>query len=84
MELTRSIRQKIVDRDDLSTYAKNVKIISDDQGSVTLRGPVRSDNERRQLEEIARSVAGAGKVTNQLEVARSNENNEENQGGTHG
>src|ERR1700755_37811 len=43
-ELARKIRRAIVQDKSLSTYAHNVKIIALD-GMVTLKGPVRSDEE---------------------------------------
>jgi osmotically-inducible protein OsmY len=47
--------------------ARNVKIITID-GHVTLRGPVNSAEEKRQIGEIANQIAGAGNVDNQLEA----------------
>jgi osmotically-inducible protein OsmY len=73
IEITRSIRRKIVERKDLSTSAKNVKIITDDQGVVTLRGPVRDPKERQEIEQIAKTLAASGKVNNQIVVAHSGE-----------
>jgi hyperosmotically inducible protein len=52
-------------------YAHNIKIITQD-GKVTLRGPVRSEDEKASIEAKAVAVAGAGNVTNQLEVAPKN------------
>lgn len=71
IDITRRIREGIVERDELSTYAHNVKIITDDEGSVTLRGPVRNESEKRLIEQIAMNVAGNSNVRNQLEVAPS-------------
>ena len=68
LETTRKIRQAVVGDDSLSTSAHNVKIITAD-GAVTLRGPVRSDDERRKIGAMAEQVAGAGRVQNHLEVA---------------
>jgi hyperosmotically inducible periplasmic protein len=68
IELTRQIRQQIVEGD-FSTDAENVKVITE-QGVVTLRGPVESDAERQAIVEIARGVAGGARVEDQLEVAR--------------
>jgi len=68
VDLTRQIRKHITADDSLSTYAKNVKVISKD-GSVTLRGPVRSADEKAKVEQIAKQVAGAEHVTSDLEVA---------------
>jgi hyperosmotically inducible protein len=46
---------------------QNVKIITQD-GKVTLRGPVKSADEKTQIEKLAHEVAGAANVDNQLEV----------------
>ena len=51
----------------LSTYAHNVKIISQN-GMVTLKGPVRSEEEKKSIEAKANQVAGEGKVTSELDV----------------
>jgi hyperosmotically inducible periplasmic protein len=67
-ELTRKIRKAIHDDSNLSTYAHNIKIISQD-GKVTLRGPVRSDEEKTNIEGKAVAAAGQGNVTNELQVA---------------
>ena len=67
-ELSRKIRASIMDDKSLSTYAHNVKIISQD-GKVTLKGPVRTDKEKSEIESKAAAVAGAENVTNQIEVA---------------
>jgi hyperosmotically inducible periplasmic protein len=67
-DLTKKIRMAIHDDKALSTYAHNIKIISQD-GKVTLRGPVRSDDEKAAIEARAVAVAGDGNVTNHLRVA---------------
>ena len=67
-DLTRKIRQSIMADKSLSTYAHNIKIISQN-GSVTLKGPVRSEDEKSSLEAKAVAIAGSGKVTNELSVA---------------
>jgi hyperosmotically inducible periplasmic protein len=66
-ELARQIRRSIVQDKSLSSYAHNVKIIAQN-GMVTLKGPVRSDEEKTAVEGKAAEVAGADKVTSQLEV----------------
>lgn len=66
--LTQKIRRAIHQDSSLSTYAHNIKIIAQD-GKVTLRGPVRSEDEKTSIEAKAVAVAGQGNVTNQLEVA---------------
>jgi hyperosmotically inducible protein len=66
--LAQKIRKSIHEDKSLSTYAHNIKIIAQD-GKVTLRGPVRSEDEKNNLQAKAAAVAGDGNVTNQLEVA---------------
>ena len=66
-EITLRIRRSLVKDESLSTYAHNVKIITRD-GQVTLRGPVRSDDEKQTIEAKATEVAGENKVTNELEI----------------
>ena len=68
LQITRRIRQQIMEQSDLSTAARNVKVITDDKGAVTLRGPVQTAAERQQLEQIARNNAQGGQVDNQLVV----------------
>jgi len=65
---TKQIRKSIMQDKSLSTYAHNIKIITQD-GKVTLKGPVRSEDEKANLEAKAVAVAGADNVTDQLEVA---------------
>jgi osmotically-inducible protein OsmY len=65
--LTQQIRKAIMSDKTLSSYAHNVKIITQN-GHVTLVGPVRSDEEKSTVEAKAAEVAGASNVTNQLEV----------------
>jgi hyperosmotically inducible periplasmic protein len=67
-DLAKRIRAAIVGDKSLSTYAHNVKIVAQD-GKVTLKGPVRSEEEKSAIEAKATEVAGAGNVVNQLEVA---------------
>ena len=66
-ELARQIRRSIVQDKTLSSYAHNVKIVAQN-GTVTLKGPVRSDEEKSAIEAKAAEIAGADKVTSQLEV----------------
>jgi len=67
-DLAKRIRSAIVDDKSLSTYAHNIKIVAQD-GKVTLKGPVRSEEEKSAIEAKAIEVAGAANVINQLEVA---------------
>lgn len=66
-DITQHIRQSIMKDKSLSTYAHNVKVICQD-GMVTLKGPVKSEDEKRAIEAKATEVAGENKVTSQLEV----------------
>ena len=68
--ITQKIRKAVHDDTSLSTYAHNIKIIAQD-GKVTLRGPVRSEEEKNKLQAKAVAVARAENVTNELEVAPS-------------
>lgn len=66
-EITRNIRASIHKDKTLSTYAHNVKIITQG-GKVTLKGPVRSDEEKANIAAKATAVAGDGNVDNQLDI----------------
>jgi hyperosmotically inducible periplasmic protein len=66
-ELTAAIRKSIVDDDSLSTNAQNVKIVTID-GVVTLRGPVKSADEKAMVASKAQAAKGVKRVDNQLEV----------------
>jgi osmotically-inducible protein OsmY len=67
-EITQKIRRALVDDKSLSTYAHNVKVVAQD-GQVTLKGPVRSEDEKKTIEAKATEVAGVGRVINQLSIA---------------
>jgi hyperosmotically inducible periplasmic protein len=67
-ETTQKIRSALMKDKSLSTYAHNIKIITRD-GKVTLKGPVRSEDEKAAIEAKATTVAGADNVTDQLTVA---------------
>ena len=67
-ELTKDIRKSIMADKSLSTYAHNIKIISQN-GTVTLKGPVKSEDEKQSV--IAKAVAVVGssdRVTDQVSV----------------
>ena len=66
-QLMQEIRKSVMADKSLSTYAHNVKIIAE-HGQITLKGPVHTDEERKTIEAKATEVAGAGHVTNQIEV----------------
>jgi len=70
LELTKKIRRALTADKALSSYAHNVKVITQ-AGQVTLKGPVRSEEEKRSVEAKATEVAGAGHVTDQMSIAPS-------------
>jgi hyperosmotically inducible protein len=65
---TKQIRKSIMQDKSLSTYGHNVKIITQD-GKVTLKGPVRTAEDKANIVAKAVAVAGADNVTDQLEIA---------------
>jgi hyperosmotically inducible protein len=66
--LTKKIRQALIADKSLSTYGHNVKIITKD-GSVTLKGPVHSEEEKQSIASKTEAIVGSpDKVTNQLTV----------------
>jgi len=66
-ELMRHIRQEVIKDKTISTYGHNVKIIAD-HGKVTLKGPVRSDEEKQAIREHARKYAAEEQIDDQLAV----------------
>ena len=71
-ETTRRIRQGIIANDWLSTDARNIKIITIN-GKVTLRGPIKNEQELDVIKKIAQQ-AGATALDNQLELTNTNAN----------
>lgn len=67
-ETSRQIRSSLMKDKNLSTYSHNIKIITQD-GKVTLKGPVRSDDEKANIEAKAAAVVGADNVTSMLTIA---------------
>lgn len=65
--ITQKIRQEVI-KADVSMNGKNVKIITVNS-VVTLRGPVKSEQERSDIASIAQRVEGVKRVDNQLEIA---------------
>jgi hyperosmotically inducible periplasmic protein len=66
-DIAQQVRQAIIADKTFSTYAHNVKVIAQN-GQVTLKGPVRSDDEKRAVEAKAAAIAGDGKVTSELTI----------------
>lgn len=67
-EITQKIRRALVNDKSLSTYAHNVKIITVG-GMVTLKGPVKSEEEKRAIEEKAAQIAGNEKIKSEIDIA---------------
>ncbi len=71
LKTTQAIRQALMKDSELSTTAKNIKIITNN-GQVTLRGPVKNAQEKAKIDQLARSAAGGAKIDAQLDVKGSN------------
>ena len=67
LKITQAIRQALVKDGELSTTAKNIKIVTAN-GQVTLRGPVKTVQEKSKIDQLARSAASGAKIENQLDV----------------
>ena len=66
-QIAQEIRRAIVSDKSLSTYAHNVKVIAQN-GSVTLKGPVHSEEEKKAIEAKATEIAGQRTVKNEISV----------------
>jgi hyperosmotically inducible periplasmic protein len=71
LKITQAIRQALMKDSELSATAKNIKIITNN-GHVTLRGPVKTAQEKAKIDHLARSAAGGAKIDDQLDVKGSN------------
>jgi len=69
-DIMQKIRRSVMDDKSLSTYAHNVKIIAE-HGKVTLKGPVRTAEEKQTIAQKATEVAGAGNVTDEMTIKAS-------------
>jgi hyperosmotically inducible protein len=69
-DTTAQIRRALMKNHELSMTAKNVKIITVN-GKVTLRGPVKTDQERKVIDQLAHQQ-GVSSVDNELEVKTAN------------
>lgn len=67
LDITKEIRQSLTKDKSLSTYAHNVKVISQD-GKVTLKGPVRSTDEKSAVAAKAAQVAGEANINDEMTV----------------
>jgi len=71
LKITQAIRQALMKDRELSTTAKNIKVITAN-GQVTLRGPVNNTREKTKVEQIAKSAAGDAQIVDQLDVKNQN------------
>ena len=71
LKTTQAIRQALMKDSELSTTAKNIKIITNN-AQVTLRGPVKNAQAKAKIDQLARSAAGGAKIDDQLDVKGSN------------
>jgi hyperosmotically inducible periplasmic protein len=70
IQTTRKVRRALTSNKQLSTTAKNIKIITLD-GKTTLRGPVNSEQEKMNIEAAAQKV-GVTNLDDQLEIKLNN------------
>ena len=66
--LTQQVRKAIMQDKSMSTYAHNVKVVTQN-GQVTLSGPVRTDEEKQAIVEKAAEIAGQDRIVDQISVA---------------
>ena len=67
LETTAKVRKAIIADKDLSTYAHNIKVITRN-GTVTLMGPVKSDDEKQKIETDVTGVVSRDNLVDQLTV----------------
>jgi hyperosmotically inducible periplasmic protein len=67
--LAQQVRRALVKDKSLSTYAHNIKVIAQN-GVVTLKGPVHSDQEKQAIEaKAAEAAGGADKIKSEIDVS---------------
>ena len=71
LKITQAIRQALMKDSELSITAKNIKVITTN-GQVTLRGPVKTAQEKTKIDQLAKSAAGGAHIDDQLDVKGSN------------
>jgi osmotically-inducible protein OsmY len=67
LKITQAIRQALMKDSELSMTAKNIKVITAN-GQVTLRGPVKTAQEKAKIDQLAKSAAGGAHIDDQLDV----------------
>jgi osmotically-inducible protein OsmY len=68
-QLAATIRKAIIADKDLSTYGHNIKVVVSG-GTVTLKGPVKSEDEKRKVNSDVASVADSSKIDDQLTIMK--------------
>jgi len=71
IKTTAAIRRAVMHENSLSMMAKNVKIITEKNGTVTLRGPVKSEAEKTKIAQLAKEATQGAMIHNELEVKAS-------------
>jgi hyperosmotically inducible periplasmic protein len=71
LKTTQAIRQALMNDGELSMTAKNIKVITAN-GHVTLRGPVKTAQEKTKIDQLAKSAAGGAQINDLLDVKGSN------------
>jgi osmotically-inducible protein OsmY len=66
-DTTAKIRKDLVADKSLSMYAHNVKVVTVN-GAVTLKGPVKSEDEKAKIAQIAGNTVSADKISNEITV----------------
>jgi osmotically-inducible protein OsmY len=66
-DITAKIRKDLMADKSLSTYGHNVKIVTVN-GTVTLKGPVKSEDEKTKIAQIAGNTVTADKIANEITV----------------
>lgn len=74
-DIMQKIRKALMDDTSLSGDVKNVKVMAQN-GKVTLKGTVHSEEDKKSVEQKATEVAGAGNVTNELTVKPAKKTNQ--------
>jgi len=69
IEITAAIRRAVMKDHSLTMTAKNVKIITA-SGLVTLRGLVKSAEEKTKINQLAKAAAPGAQIDNQLDVKK--------------
>src|SRR4029077_3031610 len=67
LKITQAIRQALMKDNELSTTAKNIKVITA-SGHVTLRRPIKTAKKKTKIDQLAKSAAGGAQIDDQLDV----------------